>query len=107
MLSKQPEREREREINQKFPFIIEEQVYVVQLNIVVIELPIQILLQHHFLHFVHFTVRFTSRADIVMLVQDELSKIQVNCGSTESEITESIMIKSCYVTYSYSMTTHN
>ena len=89
MLSKQPERERERErereIKQKFPFIIEEHVYVVQLNIVVIEPPIHILLLHHFLHFVHFTVRFTSRADIVMLVQDELSKIQVNCGSTESE----------------------
>ena len=36
-----------------------------------------------------------------MLVQDELGKNQVNCGATESEKTESIMIKSCYVSLSY------
>ena len=42
-----------------------------------------------------------------MLVQDELSKIQVNCEATESEKTESIMIKSCNVTLSYSTMTHH
>ena len=42
-----------------------------------------------------------------MLVQDEFLKNQVNCGATESEKTESIMIKSCYVTLSYSMMTHH
>ena len=40
-----------------------------------------------------FHWRFLSRAGIVMLVQYELSKIQVNCEATESEKkTESIMI---------------
>ena len=33
--------QREREIKKKFPSIIEEQVYDVQLNVVVIEPPIQ------------------------------------------------------------------
>ena len=102
MLSKQPERDQA-----KFPFLFEEQVYVLQLNVVVIEPPIHILLHHHFSHSVHFTGRFISRADIVMLVQDELSRIRVNCGATESEKTESIRIKSCYVTLSYSTMTHN
>ena len=45
-------------------------------------------------------------AGIIMLVQYQLSKIQVNCEATESEKTESIMIKSCYVTSRYSMMTH-
>ena len=35
------QQEREREIKKKFPSIIEEQVYVVQLNFVVIEPPAQ------------------------------------------------------------------
>ena len=42
-----------------------------------------------------------------MLVQEELSKIEVNGGATESEKTESIMIKSCYLTLSYSTMTHH
>ena len=59
------------------------------------------------LHFAHLTGKFLSRAGIVMLVQEKLSKIQVNCGETDSEITECIMIKSRYVTLSYSTMTHH
>ena len=42
-----------------------------------------------------------------MLVQDELSKIQENCGATDSEKTEIIRIKSCNVILSYSTMAHN
>ena len=42
-----------------------------------------------------------------MLVQEELSKIELKYGATESDKTESIMVKSCYVTLSYSTMTHH